>query len=269
MAGYREAMRQSDRLGRLNGAFIHHVVAVSGEAASNRLLTRVDNAQQLATEIREFAQEVRRRDAIAGILSFGQAQTKARLGALLTFSGVVAIGVAIYAFFTQLGDLGLTFGAMMNFQELKGAFLKQSLLSKLFTAAYLIYGAGALLTGIGEYFDLIGETIHASHPSQLVLAKTVDEPEARLFALTGGIPPGRPTMKIVGPLGACVLLLAGVVTVWFVGHVVYGAFAPKQSVLPEDPFSKLLNPAAPYTPTFDFDTNRLFIKIPDSTSSNR
>jgi hypothetical protein len=214
MDGYREAMRQSDQLDLLNQAFIHHVVAVSVNEAYNRLVTRIDDAQTIAAETKEYAQEIAKNDRLAGVLSFSQAQLEKQLKKLLVGGG------AIVFLITYLGVI-ISFFAGAGREV--GSNIPSSAGMHLFRIFFVVGGVGVVV----KYWHFVVEIFNIRTAAHEVLHNTIDGAEHQFFSLVGGTPPRRPTINIIGPAAALILIIIGVIIGLVVINLFLGIFSPR------------------------------------------
>ncbi|MBA2352154.1 MAG: hypothetical protein H0V78_10355 [Burkholderiales bacterium] len=206
----------------LNRASIHHVVTISANELYNRLVTHVDNANSLAADTKEFAQEVAKKDSVGGVLSYAQAKVTARFDLIKTLGAASVIFVVIADFLVQVAGQAQVFGES-----------QRSVLLQFLRFPVLVY-AGHIVNG---YWDLIGDTFNSSTKANQVLADTVDRSEVRMFALIGSNPPGRPTMNALGAMEAIFLLVIGALIAWCVLNMLYGAFSSPAPLSISTPFS--------------------------------
>jgi len=217
MDGYRKAMRQSDQLDPLNQALIHHVVAVSVNEAYNRLVTRIDDAQTIAAETKEYAQEIAKKDRLAGALSFAQAQAKEQLKKLVVGGG------AIVFLSTYLGVIISSFTSIAGAGREVGSHIPPSAGMNLFRFFIVFGGVGVVV----KYWHVVVETFNTRTAAHEVLHNTIDKAEHRFFSLVGGTPPRRPTINSIGPAAALILIIIGVIICLFVIDLFLGIFSPR------------------------------------------
>lgn len=190
MEAYREALRQSDGLKTMDRAFVHHVVTVSSRESAGYLRTRFPDAEALAKEAFEFSQALAPNDAVAGVISFGQAQAKANAKAILAilFGGTLVVALAA---------IGRALGGVV------GVIGLPTLILSIF--AVLDTGGGSELLN----------ALSGPAAARAVLTKTLDQPEKQLFALTNASPPTRPAFVVAGVIKVA-FIIVGFILLLFV-----------------------------------------------------
>lgn len=184
MAGYRAALRESEKLKAFNRELVQHVVAVSSARAAVQLDTHVKYGE-LAKETEAYAQKVARGDLVAGGLGHGSSWLGRALQASLGGHLLAAISLPAAAIALWVLDLG--------------RFVS--------TATAVGYIGIVLQSG------LLGNMAMVAQPAKRVLAEKLDTPERAFFSLTGA-PPQRVFINIVGPLLVLpVLALLGLLVV--------------------------------------------------------
>lgn len=202
MDGYKKALRSGDELhlDSVNKSLLHHVITLSSEAAHYRLVTRTGNTTDMASELKTFTTELAARDRAGQVLSFGTLQAKE----LIKSVGITAlIG-------TVLGFLG----GIINAVAEAGKTAANDVNAQRFVIRLMTAGGGLSL--VGKYWTEIKSTFNIELPAQKVLADNVDVPERKFFGMTGGNPPSRVALNSLGPLGAVLMTLPGLVVGWFI-----------------------------------------------------
>jgi tetrahydromethanopterin S-methyltransferase subunit G len=209
LSGYRDALQRAESLNVMSGAFVRHVVAVSADAARSGLITRAD-ATELAAELAEFAEEVRRLDHVGKAIDYAAKEAMARSQAIV---GLVATGTLIAVPLSFLNDV------MSAGQELR----HRSGVDKYLLPGVLKFVVMAVAAHIANsYNDALSGVWHGPTAGYTVLSENVDAPEREFFQSLATTPPNRPIGRIMGPFLGIVLVLVTAVVGLFLLTLVSG-----------------------------------------------
>jgi hypothetical protein len=203
MDGYEKAQDYGRNLDPLNRAFIRHVVAVSSNEAYEQLVERrVNNAEKIKSELKEFAAVMTKKDNVDKILSFAQAKVTAVLkwATALTF-----VTVGLTSIVTALVTLATNFGR------------SNPQLAPVLVRLFIVGGGGVL---IKEYWGAIEEMFSNRYPAYDILNATLNQPEERFFKLIGATAPKRHVIDVIGPLSGIFLVFLAIL----VAVLVYNFF---------------------------------------------
>ncbi len=215
LRAYRETRQRGEQLDSVNHALVRHAVAVSSRKAANRTTTSVNNVDDLADRLNNYAKAATEEDQVGRAVALGYANLQKIV--LWIIGGGAALFLSTYIIPILIAVIGAIAASAAT------AVLLGFGAATLGLVVFLVRTGPLILATIEGYFNTLGETWNSTEDTQRVLANTLDSHEQQFFALIGGPRPRRPLIYLLGPATALLLAIPGIILVLGILIGIYNA----------------------------------------------